>query len=428
MGWRNKDNKGAVFRAPPGYRDSGRPIFNNGEVISSTYQIKSLLHGNDTGQVYEAWDMLLERPVALKGSWRDEDVPPLLTEARAACAIADPCVADIYGLGHHHGTEYLVAERITGPTLAQRIERVYSADEQVPPVEALEMLTALARGLAAVHDAGYAARRLSTGNVLVTGTGRLVLSRFALGQGTLDAPPVLAPEIITGAAASSGGHDPVAVDLYALGCIATELCTGQPPFSGDTLKALEFAHVHQRPGALDQVRGDLPVELGDLVGELLGKKPEDRPPNARDVLHQLRAIGERASASRPRVQVLIVDDDPQRVRPLWSVLRRAHSATAVDAVVGADEAGYKLQTDCPDVLIVNLDLPGAMNGLEMCMYFRGLEASQNCTIVAMGYNIRDDDAAVLEQIGVTHILPYHRRSYYDLTRLVRQLARGSSGA
>jgi len=196
--WRKDKKSDKVFRAPPGYRDSGRPIFGQNEVVSSTYQIRELLHTDGTGQVYDAWDMLLERPVAIKAAWRDEDTPPLLDQARAPSAIAHPCVAGVYGLGHHHGVDYLVTERLDGRALSAYISHMYSAGASIHVVDAVDLLITLARGLEAVHDAGHAVVRLSTDNVIITESHRLVLSMFALNQGELDAAPcVFAPEVIT---------------------------------------------------------------------------------------------------------------------------------------------------------------------------------------------------------------------------------------
>ncbi|MCG8419676.1 MAG: serine/threonine protein kinase [Proteobacteria bacterium] len=425
MGWRSKDKKAPVFRAPPGYRDSGRPILTSGEVVSSTYQIRELLHSDETGQVFEAWDMLLERNVALKVAWRDKDVPPLLQEARIPSAIGKSCAATVFGLGRHHGCEYLAAERIDGVTLAEYISSMYEAGQLLSVLDTMELLITMARGLSSVHAAGHAIVRMSTANILITPANRLVFAAFALNQGQLEAKPaILAPEVITGGRAPNIGTDAaVAVDLYAAGCVAVELLTARPPFSGNTLKALKFAHVHQRPPQLTDLRDDIPTELDDLIAELLAKDPANRPPSAGDFALELRAIAERKAASRCALRVLIFDADPQRVRMLWSVLRRAHSCAVVDAVADADEVANKLQNEPPDVLILNLDVPGTMNGLEMCMYFRGLDGGQDRVIVVLGTHIAEGDVEVLRQIGIEYVFQYSNHAHHKLTKLIRTLAK-----
>lgn len=432
LGWRNKqknDEKLAapVFRAPPGYRDSARPIFVSGEVVNSAYQIRDLLHSDRTGQVFVAWDMLLERVVALKASWRDGDVPPLVREARAPSAIAHQCAAAIYGLGHHREVEYLVAERITGETLKQSISSAYESEQVMPVPRALAILEQLAAGLAAVHGAGFSASRMSTANVVVVDSRRLVFSRFALGQGQLEQkPPVFAPEIIVGARVERGSSaKSIAVDLYALGCVAVELLTGSPPFAATNLKAVRFAHVHHKQPPLMSVRDDVPTELSDMVEELLAKDPAFRPPSPTEVVTQLHMISRRLAALQPTQEVLVVDNDPVRVRRLWSVLRRAHASVEVDAVLNVDDAASKLRTNPPRALIVNLDCAGSMNGFEMCMYLRGLDTTRTYAIIATGQNITGKDVAVLEQVGVEHIVPYGNSASHEIAELIRILLSNS---
>jgi eukaryotic-like serine/threonine-protein kinase len=424
VAWRKASiDAGPLVRGAPGYRDSGRPIFATGEVVSSTYQIRELLHGSDRGQVFEAWDMMLERVVALEAAWRDPDVPPLLHQARATSAIDHDCTARIVGLGHHHGTEFLVAERIVGPSLREHVAASYAAGADIPAVDALDMLAALAHGLAAVHRAGQAARRLGAGNIIRLSNRRLVLSRFALGQGQSEAEaPIVAPEVVTGAhAPEPGSKRAVAADLYALGCVAMELCTGKPPFEGQSTEAVQFAHVHERPPRLAAMRQDLPMELGDLMDELLAKRPASRPASAAQVGAQLDVIARRAAAMAPGMRVLVGDDRPERVRRLWSLLRRAHARAEVDAAASTDEVAQKLAHDEPALLVLSPTLPGSQSGLALCDHLGRLPEPLSCTIVVVSAAIDElsaDDAAALGELGIGHVCLDAPDAAQKLARLV----------
>jgi len=68
-----------TFSAPAGYRDSPARPLSAGEVVASAYAIRDELGRTDTGIVFDARDMVLDREVALKLAWRDPGTPALST-------------------------------------------------------------------------------------------------------------------------------------------------------------------------------------------------------------------------------------------------------------------------------------------------------------------------------------------------------------
>src|ERR1041384_5592146 len=111
------------FQAPPGFRDSTTRALNQGDVVASMYTVRSEVARSDTGVVFEARDMMLDRLVALKLAWRAPVLPSLILEARRCSAVRDPCAVAIYGMGNHQGIEYVVGERATGRMLSEVIAR-----------------------------------------------------------------------------------------------------------------------------------------------------------------------------------------------------------------------------------------------------------------------------------------------------------------
>ncbi|MBA3539185.1 MAG: hypothetical protein H0T79_06125, partial [Deltaproteobacteria bacterium] len=109
------------FLSPPGFRDSPQPAVAVGEVIASTYMVKRELARTDTGIVFEARDMMMDRSVAVKLAWRDPGTPSLLQEARRCATVRDPCAVAVHGMGTHNGMEYAIGERVTGVLLREQL-------------------------------------------------------------------------------------------------------------------------------------------------------------------------------------------------------------------------------------------------------------------------------------------------------------------
>ncbi|TMQ16488.1 MAG: hypothetical protein E6J91_11665 [Deltaproteobacteria bacterium] len=350
------------FQAPPGFRDSATRALNPGEVVTSTYAVRAEVARTDTGIVYEARDMMLDRPVALKLAWRDPGMPSLILEARRCAAVRDPCAVAIYGMGNHQGIEYVAGERVAGRLLAEVLQ------QPLPAPELLAKHRRLVGAVTRAHEAGIAVGELSGATVLVDDDGRMVLGRLSLSQVPAFGPRgrILAPEVVRGEVQASDPSAAEAIDLYGLGCVAIEMARGLPPFV-DADPAIELrGHALEAPPRLGQVRPDLPGELSDLVEWLLEKRPVTRPRSAR------------------------------RGRWLWSLARRGYAAAQVELASEGTDAAHKLNRDLPDLVFVSAGLRGVMNAYELCMYARGIEAEHPPQLVLIGGTAERDRALFAE--------------------------------
>jgi serine/threonine protein kinase len=385
------------FSPPAGFRDSTHRALKPGEVIASTYQVKDEIARTDDGVVFDARDMLLDRPVALKLAWRDPGTPSLIAEARRCAAVRDPCAVQVHGMGTHNGVEFAIAERAVGHLLNVELA------QQLPPDRYLARLRTLVAAVARAHEAGIAVGDISGATVLVD-NNRLVLGRLSLSQVPAFGPhgQILAPEVVRGEVEASDPAAAEAIDLYGLGCVAIELATGEPPFAdADPARELE-GHAQYAPPRVADLRNDLPGEISDLVDWLLAKQPAARPRSVSDVLLQLDAIIERIGSGIRPLRVLIVDDDTARARWLWSLARRAHAAVNVETASEGTDAAHKLNRDQPDLVFIDASLRGVMNALELCMYARGIEGLARAELVLIG-DVGDRDHGLLSAAHVTFL-------------------------
>lgn len=394
---------GRTFLAPAGYRDSPEPVLSTGEVIASQYTARREVSRTETGSLHEAWDMLLERTVLLKLGWRDQGAPSLLPEARRCSAVSSDVAAAIYAVGNHRGVEFVAGERLVTTGLREHLRGYTTAGARMAADEVVALFLRLARALESIHGAGFTVGDLSTETIALRGPRRLVFGRFSLGQLPAIGPSgvCLAPEVLNGQANPADPTAAVGIDLYGLGILGLEMALGRPPFASDRVDALMQAHARAPAPPASEGRTDLPVELVDLITELTAKDPLVRPPTAGAVVQQLEIITERLSAARRAVRVLVVDDDGERVRAIWSAVRRAHPRSQVDAARDGREAAAKLTRDRPDVVFIDASLGLAiqgMNALELVMFARGLEETAHATLVVLG-PVHARDAAVFTQFG-----------------------------
>jgi serine/threonine-protein kinase len=402
-------------------------VFEPGMLLSDTYLVRRVLGAGGMGQVFEADDLVLGRRVAIKAHWRHQQHLSIRAEARALAAIRHPSIAVVHGIGTHEGIDYVVMERLVGITLAEQIARRREAKRLVPMKEAIDLLASLAEGLGAVHAAGVAHRDVKPSNVMLVAGGRLVLMDFGIvlpeyaalaGEvmpGTID---YMAPEAITGRLSPGKAY---LLDVYAFGVLAHQLLTNDLPFDAQNTFQVARNHLRAPPATLSRLRPDVPPALEALIASCLAKDPEDRPQSMDLLATSLRAIRPRQGRSSVvPLSVLIVEDDPAFAKVLTSIVGDASDNVSISVVHDGESALDHLRRSPPDLLLLDLGLPG-MNGLELCMFMRGSRIAEGTTIVSVSAAARAPDVALLRQLGVRHFVRKDEQLVDKLERLVQAI-------
>ena len=238
------------------------------------------------GDVYLAWDTLLDREVALKlldpervsqGSGRQEIASKILEEGRLMARVRHQNVITVYGVDLLEGRIGLWMELIRGRTLEDRLKDEGTLGAR----EASNWGLDLCGALTAVHGAGLVHRDVKATNVMREDGGRIVLMDFGAGidvrqdSGSLrrtiaGTPYYMAPEVVRGEAATRQS------DLYSLGVLLYHLVTGAHPVDGASLADLRVAHDRRQTHLLREVRPDLPEAFVRVVEKALALDPAER--------------------------------------------------------------------------------------------------------------------------------------------------------
>jgi predicted Ser/Thr protein kinase len=285
------------------------------------YRIDTVIGGGGMGVVYRAHDPRLDRAVAIKVVNRtgdgDAQRDMLVREAQSLARLSHPHICHVYDVGRDGDEVWVAMELIDGADL-----RRWAVGRPVAAVVAA--LVDAARGLAAAHAAGLIHRDVKPENILVTSSGRAVVTDFGLArrddatQSTLAAagrvsgtPGYLAPEQLTGAPLDAR------VDQFAWAVTAWELLTGERPFPVEPTARLAAI----RAGVATSRR--VPPALGAALQRALASAPRDRF----ESMDALLAALTRPSPSRAR-----------RLLAIGGALAVVAGAAAITADLGPDPA------------------------------------------------------------------------------------------
>ena len=276
-----------------------------GHTIADRYEIIELIGGGTAGQVFQALQWPLRRPVAVKlmAPERAKDKRKLrrfVNEARILCKLKHPNTVSLIDFGRtDDGYLYMVTEYIAGGTL-----RDLMRGNRLTTVPALRITQQIARALSEAHAHGVIHRDLKPENVLIdeVRSEKLVarVIDFGLAKRNQDSDPVTvtAPRTRLGTPGYMPPEqafyrkvDPTA-DLYALGVILYEMVTGLPLFESDTNQGLYLEHLYTAPPPLKEVAPDLDIGSGveDLIMELLAKDSKQRPSSAKAVVRRIEKL------------------------------------------------------------------------------------------------------------------------------------------
>ncbi|MEP7310742.1 MAG: serine/threonine-protein kinase [Acidobacteriota bacterium] len=275
-----------------------------------SYQLVELLGRGGMGEVWRANHRLLARSAAIKlvrpellGANNETAARLMLRrferEAQATAALSSPNTIRVFDFGvTSEGTFYYVMELLSGRDLDSLVKEF----GPVPADRAIHLLRQVCHSLADAHARGLVHRDIKPANIYVCRMGleydfikvldfglvkfndrRSGQTMMTADHTTTGTPAFMAPEIIL------GGDVDRRADVYALGCVAYYLLTGQQVFEGDTPMKLFLQHLNTVPVPPSE-RTELPIppELERLVLACLEKDPNKRPQDAEQLLRLAR--------------------------------------------------------------------------------------------------------------------------------------------
>jgi serine/threonine-protein kinase len=266
------------------------------------YEIRRELGRGAMGVVYEAYDPMIKRIVALKtirvdqlvGENAESVIARFRREAQAAGKLNHPNIVAIYDIGEETGTWYIAMEFVQG----RELKDYFEANERFSPADIVKIMTQMLDALGYSHKLGVIHRDIKPANVILLTGGGVKVADFGIAHiessnmtqvGTvMGTPSYMSPEQIMGLPIDGRS------DLFSAGVILYQFLTGERPFSGSATATMHKV-LEEDPLPPSRFNVQVPGAMDAVVRKALAKRPDERYQNADEFAAALRA----ALASQP---------------------------------------------------------------------------------------------------------------------------------
>jgi serine/threonine-protein kinase len=279
-------------------------------VLVGKYEVVQHVASGGFGDVYEARDLNLQRPVAIKllqqrFTDHDDVKNSFFQEARALARLRNPHVVEVYDVGSLGDRIWIAMEFLEGRTLRDELEE----DEVFDVARALKYTIAVLGAIAAAHEQGIVHRDVKPENVFVDGE-RVLLGDFGTAK-VLSAARPHAHKVVGTAGYMSPEQtrlEPVDArsDLYAVGLVLYEMLAGRSALvvtPGMGLDQVLSLHL-KGPTPLDQVAGWIPANVAAIVAKAIRVRPDKRFQTALQMQVDCQAALENLVPGTPSVRPL----------------------------------------------------------------------------------------------------------------------------
>lgn len=394
------------------------------------YELLGELGKGGMGVVYRARDLTLGREVALKrpSPRRAADAHArrrFMREARAASRLSHPNIVPIYEVFEDDGTPWIAMQLVGGTSLSDLLD-----DQRVLPLrQVLQHAEELADALHAAHSQSLLHRDIKPDNIVLSADGRAMLTDFGLAlyfvpqeessQASTQSHSLTPTGVIVGthgymSPEQSLGHAVDArSDIFALGAVLYEMCTGRRAFTAPSSAELLDAVLHHEPVPISRLNYEVPEDLERIIRKCLSKTVEERYQDTRDLLVDLRAVRRRVEhqsyskehpavreparrSSRARWSVAFLGSIAVIVAVWWLIPRPPRPPTGIAGVAllplsyeGSEDQAYLKDT----IPLVLAEAIRSSAGLQVAPY-----------ATSRSFAPEEDPGAVARQLGVAWVV------------------------
>jgi serine/threonine protein kinase len=250
--------------------------------LSKKFELLDEIGKGGMAVVYKALQKNLERVVALKILPQQfvhdqEFLEYFHREARAAAVLSHPNIVTIFDEGCENGIHYISMEFLDGIDLHNFIK----GQGKLSVEQTVKIIAQIADALDYAHKKGIIHRDVKSGNIIITTSGRAVLTDFGIARAFMSSKSAMSGSIIgtpeyMSPEQANGQFLDGRSDLFSLGIVLYECLAGEVPFKADNPIGVIYKIINSEPVPIEKIRSDLPDWLIYAVKKSLNKSPELR--------------------------------------------------------------------------------------------------------------------------------------------------------
>jgi len=325
------------------------------------YRIMSIKGRGNSGIVYEAWDCMLRKRVAIKTlysqSWSPDELMGFQREARATSKLGHRNVLQVLDFGaSSNGQPYMVMEFVNGTTLKE----IIMTEGSIESSDAVPLFLQICEGIRHAHQNGILHRDIKSSNIMIGDDGKKGKIAKVIDFGIAALAHSHTPDAV-GAGSNTIAGSPLYMspdqfagleydarsEIYSMGCVMFETLCGNVPFEAENAMATMALHARAEIPEFLNAYGehiDCPEELEGCVRKSLAKDPNGRFKTFDDLHRYLLGVRESIAARKAADSASAYDMpfEVTKLTPFQKYRAPALIVAAVVALVGIGFGSYKL--------------------------------------------------------------------------------------
>ncbi len=265
-----------------------------GKILNGRYRLDYKVGSGGMAEVYRAFDLQLNRIVAVKALKREYCDDPLYLrrftkEAQAMLTLSHKNIVSIYDVGSDADVHYLVLEYVDGCTLRDYMDK----HGALKPNIAVKVVCEILDGLDHAHEHGLVHRDVKPQNVMISSKHEIKLADFGIAKftdsntRTFEANEALGSVYYISPEQAKGEKVDTRTDIYSTGIMLYEMLTGKPPFTGDNAVQIALKHINEEMKSPFEANDQVPIALSDVVMKATSKEASARYQKASDMKRDL---------------------------------------------------------------------------------------------------------------------------------------------